>query len=180
MGFSEVPRIEVNRDGTVAFFVNIGGFRQGTPVEISGYANQTNGATATFHDVKLMPPESAPGEGAIVVVKGVPVIGSAFTAQDPIMVVARAADVWITRLNEAAGDQELSQAIMDAKALYAQTDESGAWNSDGTTYHSMYASMAPSGASSAPSGASAQAYPQGAAQPAASGRPASRAARSPR
>jgi hypothetical protein len=144
MAYSEVSRIELNQDGTVTFFVNIGGFRLGTPVEISGYASQTNGATATFRDVQLMPPESAPGEGAIVVVKGGPVIGLAFTAQDPIMVVVQAADVWITKLDQDTGDQVLSPAIMTAKQQSAQIKPVAAWNSDGTTYHSMFASPAAS------------------------------------
>lgn len=151
MPYSAVPRIELNQDGTVTFFVNIGGFRVGTPVEISGYASQTNGATATFRYVQPMP-ESDPVEGAIVVVKGVPVIGGTFTAQDPITVIAQAADVWITTLNQDTGDR-LSPAIVAAKALSAQINPRAAWDSDETTYHSMYASTAPSGASS-------QAYPQ--------------------
>jgi hypothetical protein len=144
MPFSEVPRIELNHDGTVTFFVNIGGFRAGTPVEISGYASQTNGATATFRDVRPMPP-SDPVQGAIVVVKGVPVIGSAFTPEAPITVIAQAADVWITKLDLDRGGQVLSPAIMDAKAQSAQTGTSTAWNSDGTTYHSIFASPAASG-----------------------------------
>ena len=49
MPFSEVPRIELSQDGTVTFYVNVGGFQVGTPVEISGYATQDNGAVATFH-----------------------------------------------------------------------------------------------------------------------------------
>ena len=172
MSYSAVPRIELNKDGTVTFFVNIGGFRVGTPVEISGYASQTNGATATFRYVQPMP-ESDPVEGAIVVAKGVPVIGGTFTVQDPIMVVAQAADVWITTLNQSTG-QKLSQAIMDAKALYAQTDPSAAWDEDETKYHSVFASPAPSGASSAASGASSQAWPQAPGKPAASGQPSPR------
>jgi hypothetical protein len=140
MPFSEVPRIELNQDGTVTFFVNIGGFRVGTPVEISGYASQANGATAAFRDIQPMPPEYAPGEGAIVVVKSVPVIGT-FTPADPITVIASAADVWITTLNQGAGNQ-LSPAIVAAMTLSGQVNPKASWNSDGTTYHSMYASTA--------------------------------------
>jgi hypothetical protein len=139
--YSEVPRIELNQDGTVTFFVNIGGFRLGTPVEISGYASQTNGATATFRWVEPMPPEYAPGQGAIVVVKSVPVIQGTFTAADPIMVVAKAADVWSTTLNQDTGNQ-LAPAIVAAKAAYQQLNPRASWNSDGTTYHSIYASTA--------------------------------------
>jgi hypothetical protein len=146
--FVYVPRIELNQDGTVTFFVNIGGFRVGMPVEISGYATQTNGATATFRSVQPMPPESASREGAIVVVKGVPVIGPGFMAQDPIMVVAtQAADAWITKLDLETSGQVLSQAIMMAKQQYASISAMAAWNSDGTTNHSMLASTASSGSS---------------------------------
>ena len=63
MPFSEVPRIELSQDGTVTFYVNVGGFRVGTPVEMSGYATQDNGAIATFQDVQLMP-VGDPKEGA--------------------------------------------------------------------------------------------------------------------
>jgi hypothetical protein len=145
MPFSEVPRIELNRDGTVTFYVKIGGFEVGTPVEISCYASQTNGATATFRDVQPMPPESAPGKGAIVGVKCVPVIGPAFTEKDPIMVVASAADVWITKLDQDMGDTEPSPDMREARALYGQVNLRAAWNSDETTYHSMYASTAAPG-----------------------------------
>jgi hypothetical protein len=138
MPYSEVPRIELNQDGTVTIFVNIGGFREDTPVEISGYATQTNGATATFRWVQPMPPEYAPGQGAIVVAKSVPVIQGTFTAADTIMVVASAADVWSTTLNQDTGNQ-LAPAIVTAKAVYQQINPKAAWNSDGTTYHSMYA-----------------------------------------
>ena len=111
MPYSEVPRIELNQDGTVTFYVNIGGFRVGTPVEISCYACQTNGATATFRDVQPMEQERIPGQGVVVAVKCVPVIGPAFTEQDPIMVVASAADVWITKLDQDTGGTQLSPAV---------------------------------------------------------------------
>jgi hypothetical protein len=139
MAYSEVPRIELNQDGTVTFFVNIGGFRVGTPVEISGYASQANGATATFRWVQPMP-EGDPVQGVIVVVKSVPVVGT-FTAADPVTVIASAADVWITTLNQDAGNQ-LSPAVVAAMTLSGQVNPRASWNSDGATYHSMYASTA--------------------------------------
>src|SRR5215813_40374 len=104
MGYSQVPRIELSQDGTVTFFVNVGGFRVGTPVEISGQATQTNGAVATFRDVQRMT-EGDPVEGVIMVVRGVPVVGPAFTRDEPIMVIARAADVWIDKLDLDTGGQ---------------------------------------------------------------------------
>src|SRR6516165_3650652 len=135
MSHSEVPRIELNRDGTVTLFVNVGGFEAGTPVEISGHATQTNGGVATFRDVQLMP-DGYSQEGVIMVVRGVPVIGSPFTADEPIMVVASAAGVWITKLPLDTGDKPLPEAIMTAKALTGQVNIRAAWNSDEKTYHS--------------------------------------------
>ena len=139
MGYSEVPRIELSQDGTVTLFVNVGGFRVGTPVEISGYATQANGAVATFRDVQPMP-SGDPVEGVIMVVRGVPVIGSTFTTEDPVMVVARAADVWVTKLHLDTGEKPLSEAILTAKALTGQVNIRTAWNSDEKTYHSVFSS----------------------------------------
>ena len=143
MAFSQVPRIELSQDGTVTFFVNVGGFRVGTPVEISGHATQTNGAVATFRDVQLMP-KGDPEEGVILVVRGVPVIGSTFTTDEPITVIARAADVWIDKLHLDTGHQALSEAIGTAKAFSGQVNIQTAWNSDDKTYHSVYSAASPS------------------------------------
>ena len=142
MGFSEVPRIELSQDGTVTLFVNVGGFRVGTPVEISGYATQANGAIATFQDVQLMP-SGDPVEGVILVVKGVPVIGSTFSPQEPITVVARATDAWITRLDLDLGEKALPNAIKAAKARSGQVNIQSAWKSDEDSYHSIYSASPP-------------------------------------
>ena len=139
MSLSEVPRIELNGDGTVTLYVKVGGFDAGTPVEISGHATQTNGAMATFRDVQLMPVNS--GQGAILVVRNVPVIGAdGFKAGDPIIAVAQAADVWLTKLDSDTGTKVLSQEIMEAKQLSGQTNIQAAWNSDEKTYHSAFSS----------------------------------------
>jgi hypothetical protein len=151
MGYDKVPRIELNRDGTVTFFVSVGGFTVGTPIEISGYAIQTNGAVANFHHVQPMPAGDREN-GVIIVVRNVQVIGSAFTAQDPIMVVARAADVWIDKLNLATEgtvvSEDVAAALEASKALAisAQVGIEEAWNSDGTTYHSALGEESPSAA----------------------------------
>jgi len=139
MGYSEVPRIELNGDGTVTLYVKVGGFDAGTPVEISGHATQTNGVMATFRDVQIMPANS--GQGAIMVVRDVPVIGpKGFTVGDPIMAVAQAADIWLTKLDPDTGEKPLSQEIMDAKQLSAQINIQASWNSDEKTYHSAFSS----------------------------------------
>jgi hypothetical protein len=139
MGFSEVPRIDIGQDGTVTFYVNVGGFEVGTPVEISGYATQTNGVIATFRDVQKMTegnPKDGPEEGVIMVVK-VPVIGSAFAANEPITVVATAADVWITVLDFGENAGEQSNALREAIELARQVNVT-TWTSDETKYHSVY------------------------------------------
>jgi Animal haem peroxidase len=139
MGFSEVPRIDIGQDGTVTFYVNVGGFEVGTPVEISGYATQTNGVIATFRDVQKMTegnPKDGPDEGVIMVVK-VPVIGSAFAADQPITVVATAADVWITVLDFGQNAGEQSNALREAIELAGQVNVT-TWTSDETKYHSVY------------------------------------------
>ena len=139
MSNSEVPRIELNGDGTVTLYVKVGGFDEGTPVEISGHATQTNGAMATFRDVQIMPASSA--QGAILVVRSVPVIGpDGFTAGDPIIAVARAADIWLTKLDSDTGKQALPKEIMTAKASSGQVNIQAAWNSDEKTYHSAFSS----------------------------------------
>ena len=55
MGYSQVPRIQLNNDGTISLEVNVSGFEEGTPVEISGQATQENGAVAAFSSVLKMP-----------------------------------------------------------------------------------------------------------------------------
>ena len=142
MSFSEVPRVDIGQDGTVTFYVNVGGFRVGTPVEISGYATQTNGVIATFRDVQKMTegnPKDGPEEGVIMVVK-VPVIGSAFAADQPITVVATAADVWITELDVGDNEREQSNALTEAIELSRQVNVQ-TWTSDETKYHSVYKSV---------------------------------------
>ena len=136
---SEVPRIELNPDGTVAFFVRAGGFDPDTLVEVSGYANQANGTTATFRAIRKI---SAKGE--ILVIRGVPVIGaSGFTPDHPIMVVAQAAEIWITKLDLETNGNSLSQEIMQAKQVSGQLNSRQAWNSDDKTYHSVFGTASP-------------------------------------
>ena len=79
-------------------------------------------------------------EGVIFAVRDVPVIGAKFTAGEPIMVVARAADVWIDKLDLDTGDKAIPEAIVAVKALSRQIGIQTAWNSDDKTYHSVYSS----------------------------------------
>src|SRR5215472_11367113 len=95
---SEVPRVELNHDGTINLEVAVYGFAPGTPIEISGHVTQDNGAVATFNSVQEMP---ASGPVPVTRVSAVP--PNTFVAGFPITVVARAAQVWITALAPVAG-----------------------------------------------------------------------------
>jgi hypothetical protein len=95
---SEVPRIELNKDGTVTLYIEVANFEVGTPIEISGHATQTNGAVATFYDVQKMP-QPNDKEVAILKVESVQTVPpNSFVPGFPITVVARAAEAWITTL----------------------------------------------------------------------------------
>jgi len=129
MPHSEVPNIHLGDGGkTVTLDVKVFGFDAKTPVEISGYATQDNGAIATFYTVQTMP-DPVPEDGAVFQVPDVAVIPEdGFVPEDPIMVIARAADVWITKL------------IKDDA-----TPDVVAWKSDEQTYHSAWKSAPPGG-----------------------------------
>ncbi len=126
MSLSEVPRIELSDDGSTAtLYVKVGGFDAGTPVEISGYATQDNGVIATFYKIVNIPDNGGPT--VTFEVAGVPVVtpggSDGFVAEDPIMVVVRAADVWITKL---------------IKNDFIPDGVKAAWESDEQTYHSVF------------------------------------------
>lgn len=129
MPHSEVPNIHLGDGGkTVTLDVKVGGFDAKTPVEISGYATQDNGAIATFYTIVTMP-DIVPEDGAVFQVPDVAVIPEdGFVPEDPIMVIARAADVWITKLVK---DDAMPDGVV-------------AWKSDEQTYHSAW-KPAPSG-----------------------------------
>jgi hypothetical protein len=97
MSNSQVPRIQLNNDGTITLEVSLSSFDEGTPVEISGHVIQENGAVAPFYSVQVMPEHS--GEGVVLTLDSIRAVpGNEFTPGFPIMVVARAAEVWVTTL----------------------------------------------------------------------------------
>jgi hypothetical protein len=110
---SEVPRIELNQDGTLNLVVNVYGFDPGTPIEISGQVTQDNGAVATFYNVQPMPQS-----GPVLVPRLSAVPDKKFAAGFPITVVARAAQVWITAL-EADNDSAALQSRVVSNPLQA-------------------------------------------------------------
>jgi len=98
MSNSQVPRIELNDDGSINVKVNVYGFDEGTPIEVSGQATQGNGAVATFYQVQATPAHD--GEDVAIWVKSIPAVPpTKFDAGFPITVVVRATEAWITTLN---------------------------------------------------------------------------------
>ncbi|HEY2129509.1 MAG TPA: hypothetical protein VGH77_20220 [Streptosporangiaceae bacterium] len=100
MPLNKVNKIELNEGNTISLEVSVDGFEVGAPIEISGQATQINGAVATFYDVQTVP-QPNDDKQTVVTVKSVNVSSEkSFEATDPITVVARAAEVWITTLDQ--------------------------------------------------------------------------------
>jgi tetratricopeptide (TPR) repeat protein len=110
MSHSWVPTVELNKNGTINLYLTVEGFDQGTAIELSGQATQTNGAVASFYSIQTVPASSGPGAGAAMEVQSVPMVGE-FSNSDPITVVARAAEVWITTLQTGASAQASSDTV---------------------------------------------------------------------
>ena len=88
MSNSQVPRIELNKDGSLNIQVNVYGFDGGTPVELSGQATQANGAVASFYQVQATPAHD--GETVALWVKSIAVVApSKFVAGFPVTIVVR-------------------------------------------------------------------------------------------
>jgi Animal haem peroxidase len=104
MSLSAVSKVELSQDGTINLVVDVYGFDKGTPIEISGQVTQANGAVATFYDVQEMPRE----ETATLIVGHISAVPpNKFAEGFTITVVARAAEAWITTL-----DQDTSEAAL--------------------------------------------------------------------
>lgn len=94
---SRVNQVELNADdNTVEIDLQVYGFNDGTPVEISGYATQENGAVAAFHEIQEV---TAVNQGvAQLQLTAVGIEKQPFVSEDPIMVIANATASWITTL----------------------------------------------------------------------------------
>lgn len=119
MPLSEVPRIQLSDDGTkITLDVHVSGFHPGQPVELSGYATQSNGNIATFYQIVQIPQDSK-GEDTFTLAD-VPINGTdGFKPGNPITVVTRATDAWIT-------------------TLFTDQANPRTWNSDPKLYHSAW------------------------------------------
>jgi hypothetical protein len=113
MPLNKVNNIRLNEDNTISLDVSVDGFDADSPIEISGDVTQANGAVASFYQVETVP-KPISGQETVVTVESVRASSKiGFVATDPITVVARAAEVWITmlatdgefRTSEAAGVQ---------------------------------------------------------------------------
>jgi len=125
MSNSQVPRVELNPDGSISIQVSVYGFDEGTPVELSGQATQANGAVATFYQVQATPPHD--GETVDLWVSSVaPVPPNKFDAGFDITVVVRATEAWITTLDKDA----TSSGFISRKQGSAGSALNGAWTSN--------------------------------------------------
>jgi hypothetical protein len=82
------------QNGKITFSVGVYEFKAGEPVEISGYATQTNGAFVNIYQIKQVPDMADPAVDVTVD----PQSGQQFSQDDEITVVIRAAKVWVTVL----------------------------------------------------------------------------------
>jgi len=103
MGHSKVTKIELKQGGqTLNILVHIEDFEAGTPVEISGHAVQINGAAATFHAIRNMPPGAGP-TSADFTVTATAAPTNAFAVDKRIVAVAKAAECWFTTMKKDNG-----------------------------------------------------------------------------
>jgi hypothetical protein len=100
MPLNKVNSIRLNEDDTISLDVSVDGFDVGSPIEISGDLTQANGAVATFYSVQTVPPPNDAKESIVTVDSVRASSVNNFVTTDPIMVVARAAEVWLTRLEQ--------------------------------------------------------------------------------
>ena len=61
---SQVPKIELNHDGTITLYVDVYNFEAGTPIEVSGQATQMNGALPPRYFFQAI---DAPGNARVLV-----------------------------------------------------------------------------------------------------------------
>ena len=119
MPLSEVPSIQLSEDGTkVTLSIRITGFHPGTPIELSGCATQANGSIATFSQV-VQVSQSCDGEEMFTVTDVLINGKDGFKPGEPITVVTRATDAWVS-------------------TLFNTQNNLTTWNSDPSLYHSAW------------------------------------------
>jgi hypothetical protein len=97
MPYSAVSRVELNDDSSITLAIDISGFDEEAYIEISGQAIQDDEAIATFYSVQELQPDE--NKNATLIVKSISAVPpNDFVKGFPITMIARAADVWITKL----------------------------------------------------------------------------------
>ena len=100
---SAVSRVELNEDDSINLAIDVYGFDERTKIELSGQVIEDNGTIATFYNVQQMP-ANGDKEATLKAMSISAVRPNKFVKGFPITVVARAAEVWITKLdNDTAG-----------------------------------------------------------------------------
>ena len=106
-----VTKVTLQND-TITFSVGVYGFDAGEPVEISGYATQTNGAFANIYQIDQVPDMADPSVDVTVEPRStVP-----FSQDEPVTVVIRAAKVWVTVLGSTPPQEGLGAETRSADA----------------------------------------------------------------
>src|SRR5689334_8310870 len=105
MGYGKVSNIVRGQDAII-LYIEVDDFEEGAAVEISGYATQEDGAVATFSSVQAMPRKN--GNAPTTLTVEAPVPPGSFTGF-PITVVARAAEVWVTKLSRVTDAEEMKK-----------------------------------------------------------------------
>ena len=100
------------QNGKITFSVGVYEFKAGEPVEISGYATQTNGAFVNIYQIKQVPDMADPAVDVTVD----PQSGQQFSQDDEITVVIRAAKVWVTVLGSTPPQEGLGAETRSADA----------------------------------------------------------------
>jgi len=97
MPYSAVSRDELNDDSSITLAIDISGFDEEAYIEISGQAIQDDEAIATFYSVQELQPDE--NKNATLIVKSISAVPpNDFVKGFPITIIARAAEVWITKL----------------------------------------------------------------------------------
>src|SRR6267378_2451748 len=140
---SAVSRVELTENDSINLAIDVYGFDKGTQIELSGQVIQDNGAIATFYSVQEMP-ANADKEATLPVTSISAVPPNKFVAGFPITVVARAAEVWITKLDNDTGDNALLPRVLRG----GSSPLKGAWKE--TSYGSAVGSAEQEASSAVP------------------------------
>jgi hypothetical protein len=98
---SQVPKIELNNDGSIDLTVQVAGFAEGKSVELYGYVTQPSGAFASFRETQEIP-RADPATGASYLTVTVPADQLELEAGQPVTVLTRVSEFWPSMLTAVA------------------------------------------------------------------------------